>query len=198
MAFPPLPAAGYEADDVLATLARELRSEGEALLVVTGDLDLLQCAVGPTRVYAVGRGTQGRTYDQAAVWARFGVAPGELPDWKALVGDVTDEIPGVPGIGAKTASALVRRFGSVAGAAGAGDRAPPGAAARDHPRPGGPELPLWRELDPFARRRALCRRGRAGRRCTARPAPREPGRCSRRWSSRSLLPRLDALPVAPD
>jgi len=49
------------------------------------------------------------------VWARFGVAPGELPDWKALAGDVTDEIPGVPGVGAKRASALVRTFGGIAG-----------------------------------------------------------------------------------
>src|SRR5436190_1850783 len=100
--FPSFAVAGYEGDDVLATLARELREAGEAPLVVTGDLDLLQCAVGPARVHVVGRGTQGRTYDQAAVWARYGVSPAELPDWKALAGDVTDEIPGVAGVGPKT------------------------------------------------------------------------------------------------
>src|SRR2546423_1182219 len=73
--FPSFAMAGYEADDVLATLARELREAGQPPLVVTGDLDLLQCAVGPARVHVVGRGTQGRTYDQAAVWARYGVSP---------------------------------------------------------------------------------------------------------------------------
>src|SRR5256885_2649688 len=104
--FPTFAVDGYEADDVLASLARELRAAGEAPLVVTGDLDLLQCAIGPARVHVVGRGTQGKTYDQAAVWARYGVSPAELPDWKALAGDVTDEIPGVPGVGAKTASSL--------------------------------------------------------------------------------------------
>jgi len=114
--FPVFAVAGFEADDVLATLARELSRAGEAPLVVSGDLDMLQCAVGPARVHVVGRGaTAGRTYDSAAVWARFGVAPGELPDWKALAGDVTDEIPGVPGVGGKRAAALVRTFGGISG-----------------------------------------------------------------------------------
>lgn len=114
--FPVFTAPGFEADDVLATLARELREGQHAPLVVSGDLDVLQCAVGTTRVHVVGRGaTSGRTYDEAAVWARFGVSPPELPDWKALAGDVTDEIPGVPGVGAQRAAALVRRFGGVAG-----------------------------------------------------------------------------------
>src|SRR5215831_16606200 len=111
--FPVFEAAGFEADDVVATLARELAAAGAAPLVVSGDLDTLQCAVGPTRVHIVGRGaTAGRTYDEAAVWARFGVAPSALPDWKALAGDVTDEIPGVPGVGARRASALLRRLGA--------------------------------------------------------------------------------------
>src|SRR3954469_4937054 len=74
---------GFEADDVLTTLAWELAAAGEAPLVVTGDLDALQCARGRTRVYVVGRGAAaGRLYDEAGVWARFGVAPTELPDWK--------------------------------------------------------------------------------------------------------------------
>lgn len=116
LGFPAFSAAGFEADDVLATLSRELAEAGRAPLVVSGDLDLLQCARGAARVHIVGRGvSEGRTYDEAAVWARFGVSPAELPDWKALAGDPTDELPGVPGVGGKTASALVRRFGSIAG-----------------------------------------------------------------------------------
>ena len=143
--FPSFALTGYEADDVLATLASELRAAGEAPLVVTGDLDLLQCAIEPARVHAVGRGTQGRTYDQAAVWARYGVAPGELPDWKALVGDVTDDIPGVPGVGPRTATALVRQFGSVSGllARLAEVASLPLRAAIAGL---GTDLPLWREL----------------------------------------------------
>jgi DNA polymerase I len=143
--FPAFSAADYEADDVLATLARQLRAAGEVPLVVSGDLDLLQCAIAPGRVHIVGRGTQGRTYEQADVWQRFGVGPHELPDWKALAGDVTDEIPGVPGVGGKTASKLVRRFGSV-------DRllarieeiepAPLRASIAEHAT----LLPIWRDL----------------------------------------------------
>src|SRR5947209_5497745 len=83
-----------------AAPSRSLATAGEAPLVVSGDLDLLQCARGAARVHIVARGAgAGRTYDEAAVWSRFGVAPAELPDWKALAGDVTDEIPGVPGVG---------------------------------------------------------------------------------------------------
>jgi DNA polymerase-1 len=143
--FPSFAAAGYEADDVLATLASELRAAGEAPLVVTGDLDLLQCATGNARVHVVGRGTEGRTYDEAAVWARFGVAPAELPEWKALAGDVSDEIPGVPGVGAKTASALVRRFGSVAGLLARIQEIEP-ASLRQAVASLEAELPLWRDL----------------------------------------------------
>jgi DNA polymerase-1 len=143
--FPAFGADGYEADDVLATLARELRVAGEAPLVVTGDLDLLQCAVGSARVHVVGRGVEGRTYDQAAVWARYGVGPAELPDWKALAGDVTDEIPGVPGVGPKTASGLVRRFGSVAALLARTQEIEP-ASVRAAISALAAELPLWREL----------------------------------------------------
>jgi DNA polymerase-1 len=144
-AFPTFAASGYEADDVLATLASELRADGEAPLVVTGDLDLLQCATGNARVHVVGRGTDGRTYDEAAVWARYGVAPAELPEWKALAGDVTDEIPGVPGVGAKTATALVRRFGSVAALLARLEEIEP-APLRQAISGLEADLPLWRDL----------------------------------------------------
>jgi DNA polymerase-1 len=143
--FPVFKVPGFEADDILATLARELAAQGEAPLIVTGDLDALQCAIGATKVHALGRGVEGRTYEEAAVIARFGVHPAQLPDWKALAGDPTDEIPGVPGIGAKRASELVARFGGVDGIlAHLSEIKPPkvGAALTEH----ADKLPLWRDL----------------------------------------------------
>jgi DNA polymerase-1 len=143
---PTFTAPGFEADDVLATLARELAGAGEAPLVVTGDLDALQCAGGRTRVYVVGRGASaGRLYDEAAVWGRFGVAPAELPDWKALAGDVTDEIPGVPGVGPARAAQLVRRFGGIAALLARTEEITP-APLRDAVVARAGELPLWRNL----------------------------------------------------
>jgi DNA polymerase I len=144
--FPTFTSPGFEADDVLATLARELREARRAPLVVSGDLDVLQCAVGATRVHVVGRGaTSGRTYDEAAVWARFGVSPPELPDWKALAGDITDELPGIPGVGAQRASALVRRFGSIAGLLARIDEVTP-QSLRARIAANAASLSLWRDL----------------------------------------------------
>jgi DNA polymerase-1 len=143
--FPVFIAPGFEADDVLATLARELSARGDAPLIVTGDLDALQCAGGTTRVHIVGRGVEGRTYDEQAVVARFDVTPRELPDWKALAGDPSDEIPGVPGVGSKRASSLVRKFGGVDGLlTHLGEVTPPSvrAALAQH----ADKLPLWRDL----------------------------------------------------
>jgi DNA polymerase I len=144
--FPAFTSPGFEADDVLATLARELREARHAPLVVSGDLDVLQCAGGTTRVHVVGRGaTSGRTYDEAAVWARFGVSPPELPDWKALAGDITDELPGIPGVGAQRASALVRRFGSIAGLLARIDEVTP-QSLRARIAANAASLSLWRDL----------------------------------------------------
>jgi len=192
--FPAFQSPGFEADDVLATLAHELVGAGEAPLVVSGDLDALQCAGGAARVHVVGRGdTVGRTYDEAAVWARFGVAPRELPDWKALAGDVTDEIPGVPGVGAKRASALVRTFGGIPGVLARLEEVEPEslrAALAAHAA----DLPLWRDL-------ALLRVDAplpAGRRFA--PFTAEQRAAVRAMFEelefRSLLPRLDRLAVA--
>jgi DNA polymerase-1 len=143
--FPVFTVPGFEGDDVLATLAAELSARGASPLIVTGDLDALQCAGGTTRVHVVGRGVEGRTYDEAAVIARFDVTPRELPDWKALAGDPTDEIPGVPGIGGKRASSLVRKFGGVAGLVSRLDEVTPPsvrAALEQH----ADKLALWRDL----------------------------------------------------
>jgi DNA polymerase-1 len=190
--FPSVLVPGFEADDVLATLARELATQGEAPLVVSGDLDALQCARGPARVHIVARGaTAGRIYDSAAVWARFGVAPAELPDWKALAGDVTDEIPGVAGVGPQRASALVRRFSSVAGLLARLDEVTP-ESLRDAIAVRSDVLPLWRQLAALRDDVPLP----AGARFAAFDAAAR-DRVSALFEAlefRSLIPRLHALP----
>jgi DNA polymerase-1 len=108
-------APGFEADDVLATLARELDARGEDVLIASGDRDLLQAVRDRVHVLFVGRrGGPEELYDRAAVMRRFGIAPEQLPSFTALVGDPSDNIPKVPGIGPRTASALLAKYGDVA------------------------------------------------------------------------------------
>jgi DNA polymerase-1 len=110
-----LGAPGFEADDVLATVAARLRAEGRTTLVVSGDRDLLQLAFGSVSVHFVGqRGKDALTYDEAAVRQRFGVPPWRLPSFVALVGDASDNLPGVPGIGPKVAKNLLENRENVA------------------------------------------------------------------------------------
>jgi DNA polymerase I len=111
---PRLGARGFEADDVLASVAASLRAEGKPALVVSGDRDLLQLAFGSVQVHFVGRrGKDAVTYDEAAVLERFGVPPRKLPSLIALVGDTSDNLPGVPGIGPGTAKKLFERHENV-------------------------------------------------------------------------------------
>jgi DNA polymerase-1 len=111
---------GYEADDVIASLTRQAREEGIAVMVVTGDRDAYQL-VGPgVRVMSTSRGiTETKIYDEAAVDERYGVPPELITDLMGLRGDTSDNIPGVPGIGEKTATQLLQRFGSLEGVLGA-------------------------------------------------------------------------------
>lgn len=107
-------APGYEADDVLATLAERLRAEGRPTLILSGDRDLLQLAHGGIEVLFIGgRGQKATLYDAARVQERFAVPPTALAEWIALVGDDSDNLPGVPGVGPRTASRWVQQFGSV-------------------------------------------------------------------------------------
>ncbi|MCS6859924.1 MAG: DNA polymerase I [Abditibacteriales bacterium] len=105
---------GYEADDIIGTLARRAAAEGKQVLAVTGDHDMLQLVSDRVQVMVTERGiSQTTRYDPKAVEERYGFPPPLIPDYKGLRGDASDNIPGVPGIGEKTAKELVQRFGSV-------------------------------------------------------------------------------------
>jgi len=106
---------GYEADDLIGTLAARATANGLEVLIVTGDTDLLQLVDDDVRVILPGRQRFGdyRVYDRQAVIERYGFPPERLPEYKALVGDPSDNIPGVPGIGEKTATRLIQRFSSL-------------------------------------------------------------------------------------
>ncbi|MFN8664366.1 MAG: DNA polymerase I [Thermomicrobiales bacterium] len=107
---------GYEADDVIGSIARISRERGDVqVLIVTGDSDLLQLVDENTRVVLPGTQRFGdlRYYDVDAVRSRFGFDPPFVADYKALVGDTSDNIPGVAGIGEKTAKALIAQYGDI-------------------------------------------------------------------------------------
>ncbi|HWO13485.1 MAG TPA: 5'-3' exonuclease H3TH domain-containing protein [Polyangiaceae bacterium] len=106
---------GVEADDVLATLAARLSAAGREVLIMSGDRDLLQTVGERVRVLFVGaRGQKPVIYDAARVEQRFSVPPGRLPTYVALVGDASDNLPRVPGVGPRTACRWVREHGSAA------------------------------------------------------------------------------------
>ncbi|MDY6833364.1 MAG: DNA polymerase I [Chloroflexota bacterium] len=107
---------GYEADDVLGTLVRLANSQGVEALVMTGDADTMQLVRPGARVLVPQRNFGDLlVYDEAAVYQKFGVHPGQIPDLKGLKGDPSDNIPGVRGIGDKTATKLINQFDSVEG-----------------------------------------------------------------------------------
>ena len=107
---------GYEADDVIATLAGKARAQGIDVMVLTGDRDLFQLIEPGVRVMATGRGvTDTKIYDRDAVIDRYGIAPELVPDFVGLKGDTSDNIPGVPGIGEKTATQLLQEWGDLEG-----------------------------------------------------------------------------------
>jgi DNA polymerase-1 len=105
---------GFEADDVIASLARQAREQGIDVMVVTGDRDAYQLVGEGIRVMSTSRGiTETKIYDIAAVEERYGVPPTLITDLMGLRGDTSDNIPGVPGIGEKTATQLLQKFGSL-------------------------------------------------------------------------------------
>ena len=109
--IPRIEAVGVEADDVIAALVRQARIENMAVKIVSSDKDLMQLVDEPACV--LWDTMKDKTYDSDAVREKFGVGPRELGDVLALMGDSVDNIPGIRGVGPKTASAIIQYFGSL-------------------------------------------------------------------------------------
>lgn len=103
---------GFEADDIIATLARRAKEEGISTTIVSSDKDILQLVDEDIAVFSPYK-DEGILYDEKKVSERFGIGPERIPDIIALMGDDADNIPSVPGIGEKTAAALIKEFGSI-------------------------------------------------------------------------------------
>ncbi len=108
--LPLLELQGYEADDIIATLARRYAAQGMEVVVVTGDKDLMQIVTDRVSLLDT---MKGKRSFEAEVIERFGVPPRQVLEVLGLAGDTSDNIPGVPGIGEKTASALIQEFGDI-------------------------------------------------------------------------------------
>jgi DNA polymerase-1 len=110
-----LSAAGYEADDLIATLATEaVRDDAMDVLIVTGDRDAFQLINDHVTVLYNSRGVSDmRRYDPAGLQEKYGLTPAQYPDFAALRGDPSDNLPGIPGVGEKTATKWIQDFGSL-------------------------------------------------------------------------------------
>ena len=112
--IPVIEVEGFEADDVIGTLVTQSRERGVASEIVTGDLDALQLVNDDVRVMTTVKGVSDIVvYDSDAVEERYGLKPSQIADFKGLKGDTSDNIPGVPGVGDKTASNLLKQYGTV-------------------------------------------------------------------------------------
>ena len=109
-----LSAPGYEADDVIATLATRAENEGMDVLIVTGDRDVLQLVDDHVTALLTRRGiTEMSRFTPAAVEEKYGLTPQQYPDFAAIRGDPSDNLPGIPGVGEKTATKWIQQFGSL-------------------------------------------------------------------------------------
>ncbi len=116
MGMPTRELEGYEADDVIGTLAKRATAQGVDTMIVSGDLDGLQLVDDHVRLLTTRMGVASTViYDEARVMERYGLRPDQMLDYKALKGDTSDNIPGVPGVGEKTASSLLQQFGTLDG-----------------------------------------------------------------------------------
>ncbi|HJP81917.1 MAG TPA: DNA polymerase I [Fimbriimonadaceae bacterium] len=114
LGIPSVEVTGYEADDVVGTISRLAEENGYDTTIVTGDLDSLQLVDDCVSVLTMRMGvTDTVTYRPEGVVERWGVTPDQVPDFKAIKGDTSDNIPGVPGIGDKGAAELIQTFGSI-------------------------------------------------------------------------------------
>ncbi|MDA8226593.1 MAG: DNA polymerase I [Desulfitobacterium hafniense] len=111
---PILEFAGYEADDLIATVTKKAENKGWEVQIYTGDRDALQLITPKTRVFLTKKGiSEVECYDEHLLWERYKLRPEQIIDLKGLMGDSSDNIPGVPGVGEKTALKLLWEFGSV-------------------------------------------------------------------------------------
>jgi DNA polymerase-1 len=109
-----LSVAGYEADDLIATLATQAEDEGMDVLIVSGDRDVLQLVDDQVTVLMTRRGiTDMSRFTPAAVEEKYTLTPAQYPDFAAVRGDPSDNLPGIPGVGEKTATKWIREFGSL-------------------------------------------------------------------------------------
>jgi DNA polymerase-1 len=116
MGMPTRELEGYEADDVIGTLSKQATAAGIDTMIVSGDLDGLQLVDDHVRLLTTRMGVAATViYDEARVMERYGLRPDQMLDYKALKGDTSDNIPGVPGVGEKTASSLLQQFGTLDG-----------------------------------------------------------------------------------
>ena len=114
--IPSISKKGFEADDVIGTIAKLNETEDLDTLIATGDLDALQLVEDDAHIVFFVRGiSQTKTYDPKAVQDRYGLNPNQIADLKALMGDSSDNIPGLPGIGEKTAVSLLQEFNTIEG-----------------------------------------------------------------------------------
>ncbi|CAN5157318.1 DNA polymerase I [soil metagenome] len=116
MGMPTRELSGYEADDVIGTLSKKATAAGVDTMIVSGDLDGLQLVDDHVRLLTTRMGVASTViYDESKVMDRYGLRPDQMLDYKALKGDTSDNIPGVPGVGEKTASSLLQQFGTLDG-----------------------------------------------------------------------------------
>lgn len=114
MSVPILELEGYEADDLIATVNDKAVQKGLEISIFTGDRDALQLVSSNTKVYLTVKGiTEIQCYDENKVYERYGLKPYQITDLKGLMGDVSDNIPGIPGVGEKTALKLLHEYGTV-------------------------------------------------------------------------------------
>ncbi|EGW36809.1 DNA polymerase I [Desulfosporosinus sp. OT] len=113
---PVLELAGYEADDLIAAITKQAETQGMEIRIYTGDRDALQLISPKTNIYLTKKGISDvECYDEHALWERYQLRPYQIIDLKGLMGDTSDNIPGVPGIGEKTALKLLWEFETVEG-----------------------------------------------------------------------------------
>jgi DNA polymerase-1 len=135
LAIPTVEAPGFEADDVIATLATQAEAEGMDVLIVTGDRDALQLVDGKVTVLMTRRGISDMTrFTPEEVQAKYDLTPAQYPDFAAVRGDPSDNLPSIPGVGEKTAAKWIREFGSLAALVDRADevKGKAGDALREH------------------------------------------------------------------